>query len=380
MAPSPQDALGTARILRAALQQLESARQSNQSKVGNSESKIEDAAFRSIASRISSLSWLWPSWIPNGMVTILAAAPGAGKSLVALDLARRIIHGSAFPDGAPPPSPARHVLLVDAEGSLSLLRHRVEAWGINPDRLFLMLSPTHTQVFSLETAEQMMRLFNLCRDIHPALVIIDALASAAPRSESSSRAARDFLGALSVIAHQFNLAMLVIHHLRKHNPSAFDLPRRVTAADVRGRGNLIASARSVLALSPLSSAGSPADRNGPRRFEVIKSNLCPLPPSLSLTIESGSAAPALQYAPVVEAPPPPTHQDLCAQWLLGFLAAAPGPVRPADVIAVAAAAGFPEATLYRARRALGPFIRDVGNSPRDPHKRWALHESTPTVE
>ena len=30
--------------------------------------------------------WLWPGWIPRGMVTLLGAAPGMGKSLFALDL------------------------------------------------------------------------------------------------------------------------------------------------------------------------------------------------------------------------------------------------------------------------------------------------------
>jgi len=314
------------------------------------------------------------------MVSVLAAAPGAGKSLVALDLARRVIQATTFPDGTPSPPPGRSVLLVDAEGSLSLLRRRVEAWSIDPDHLFLMLSPTHTQVFDLENRQQMTRLFHLCREIRPALVIIDALASAAPRSENSSRVARDFLGALSGLAHTFNLAILVIHHLRKHSPSALDLPRRITASDIRGRGSLVACARSALTLSPLASAGSPAPLNGPRRFEVIKSNLCPLPPPLSLTLEPGPSAPELRYAPLVEPAPPPTQQDLCAQWLLGFLAAAPEPVRPVDIIAAAAAAGFPEPTLYRARRTLGPAVRDVGKSPRDPRKRWTLPEITHTVE
>ena len=43
--------------------------------------------------KLPAITWLWPGWIPVGLLSLLGAAPGAGKSLVALDLARRIIHG-----------------------------------------------------------------------------------------------------------------------------------------------------------------------------------------------------------------------------------------------------------------------------------------------
>jgi hypothetical protein len=63
---------------------------------------------------------------------------------------------------------------------------------------------------------------------------------------------------------------------------------------------------------------------------------------------------------------------LCAQWLLGYLADAGGPVQPAEAIAAAKEAGFAQATLYRARKALGASIVEVGRGEYDPYKRWAL--------
>jgi hypothetical protein len=58
-------------------------------------------SLHEISGQFTSVDWLWPAWIPRGMLTLFGAAPGAGKSLVALDLARRVIHGEPFPDGAP---------------------------------------------------------------------------------------------------------------------------------------------------------------------------------------------------------------------------------------------------------------------------------------
>jgi len=53
-----------------------------------------------IAADLRPIEWLWPGWIPRGMLTIFGASQGSGKSFVALDLAYRIIHGLPFPDGS----------------------------------------------------------------------------------------------------------------------------------------------------------------------------------------------------------------------------------------------------------------------------------------
>jgi hypothetical protein len=105
----------------------------------------------------------------------------------------------------------------------------------------------------------------------------------------------------------------------------------------------------------------------------VKTNLCVPPPPLAQRFEGeGVEVPTLQYSKWVEPPPPPTQSDLCARWLIQFLAAAGEPVKPRDVIQAAMEEGFPQRTLYRARKLLAGRIVDVGNSLRDPNKRWAL--------
>lgn len=371
-------------------------------------------SLQEMSAQFEPVDWLWPSWIPRGMLTLFGAAPGMGKSLVALDLARRIIHDNPFPDGAPVPCPGSNVLIVDAEGAPALLNQRAQAWDIDCRRLFLMLAPGHGDLVDLAQPEQQLLLLQMIRDIRPALVVVDSLAGATAHGETSLQGARAILGFLAAIASKANLALLVIHHLRKRTRSgrAASAPR-VVADDLRGSSHISAAARSVLALSQLypppafpllpeadpptpqtvqappqagqaSLASAPlhqSHRDGLRLLEVVKANLCRQPPPLGLLFEGENLpVPILRYAPLdqdlvaawSEPPSQPRQVDLCAHWLLQFLTTAGVPVKPADVVRAAAQEGFPRTTLYRARRALAGEVVDLGNSPRDPGKHWTL--------
>ena len=378
-------------------------------------------SLHEISGQFSSVDWLWPSWIPRGMLTLFGAAPGAGKSLVALDLARRVIHGEPFPDGAPNPCPGSHVLIVDAEGAPALLNQRAQAWGIDSRRLFLMLAPDGGLI-DLSHPEQQELFCEMCRTLEPVLVVVDSLAAATARGETSLESARAILGFLSNVAREGDHALLLIHHLRKSaRPSRGGSVPRVAADDLRGSSHISAAARSVMALSviggavstapgsmpvsmpggsPVPGAGPEVDKaepasvqaephsDGPRRLEIVKTNLCRHPPPLALIFEGENVAvPTLRYTEFVEPPPQPSQTDLCAGWLFHFLDAASEPVKPASAMRAAAEAGFPRHTVYRARNILRGLVVDLGTGPYDPHKRWAIaagksspSETAPTLE
>jgi hypothetical protein len=364
----------------------------------------EDDAFNPFPSlhdaseQVPPVDWLWPAWIPRGTLTLFGAAPGAGKSLVALDLARRLIHGEPFPDGAPVPCPGRNVLIVDAEGPPALLDQRARAWQIDSRRLFVLPAPGSGDRVDLTRQSQLLLLAEMCLQIGPALIVVDSLAAAAPRAETSLPAAHTLLDFLATIAQAGRFAILIIHHLRKRRSPGHARPAsHLTASDLRGSSHLAAAARSILALSlpagvpttpgspllvpepedaPASTApqAHPPSRPGElRRLEVVKTNLCRQPPPLGLIFEGQDmAVPTLRYTEYIEPSPPSTQLDLCARWILQFLAEAGEPVKPADVVRAATEMGFPRRTLYRARQALGAAILDLGSSLHDPHKRWTL--------
>jgi hypothetical protein len=326
-----------------------------------------------IAPGLPPVEWLWPSWIPRGMLTLFGAAPGAGKSFVALDLARRLIHGLPFPDGAPSPCPGANVLVVDAEGTPALLNQRAEAWHTDRRRLYLMLAARPDAGIDLDSPDDRQTLHTMCRHLQPALVIVDSLGAASAHGESSLEGARHLLGFLAALAADGNLAILIIHHLRKASRlSPSPTAPRIAADDLRGSSHISAAARSVLALTLPPASASPA-----RCLKVVKTNLCPYPPPLLLTLEDvGAAVPRLLYSPAPDVPWQPTLVDLCAGWLLDLLAAC-GPMHPRDLIPLAVAAGYPRPTLYRARQALAGLVLDLGNSRFDPAKRWTLAPSPP---
>ena len=375
-------------------------------------------SLHEISGQFSEIDWLWPYWIPRGMVTLLGAAPGGGKSLVALDLARRIIHGEPLPDGARGPDPGANVLIADAEGAPDLLNQRARAWGIDSRRLYLMQAPNRVGQIDLSHPHQQKTFYEMCLRLEPALAVIDSLGAATTRGEASLQAARDIMGFLAAVARKEHLALLVIHHLRKRVGSG---AARVAADDLRGSSHISAAARSVMALSvaggthvtprtppypvgarfpaavqpmvgvdsadPLllvaasqeEEAGSRVD--GPRLLEIVKTNLCRRPPALGLIIEGhGLGVPTLRYTRYIEPAPEPTRTDLCASWLFHYLDAAGGPVKPADIVFAAKEAGYSRATVYRARKLLGGFVIDLGNRPHDPNKRWALAATPPEVD
>ncbi|MBE9507184.1 MAG: hypothetical protein IMY86_03975 [Chloroflexi bacterium] len=118
-------------------------------------------------------------------------------------------------------------------------------------------------------------------------------------------------------------------------------------------------ARSVLGLSVVQTGPEP-DRNGPRRLELIKSNLARYPPPIGVEfLPQHPKGVVLKYGAPPEQYRKPTKADECENWLLQTLEEAGEPIKPGDVVKLAKKAGFGRATVYRAREVLGEKIRDT---------------------
>ena len=332
-----------------------------------------------LAQDLPPITWVWPGWIPRGMLTIFGAVPGAGKSLVALDLCRRIIHGEPFPDGTPMTCPGAPVLYVDAEAVPQITNARATHWQMDTQKLYLML-PEGDALLDFGQDADRDRLVEMVYTVKPALIIVDSLSSVSSKSENAVEDVRALLGFFANLAREHTLGLVLIHHARKRGATLSGAPlfTPITLDDFRGSGHIVAMARSVLGLSVVQNGPQP-DSNGPRQLEVIKSNVARLPEPLGF--EMLPLAPAgvlLKWGTAPERWQAPTKLDECVTWLADWLGEAGEPLSPQDVIAEAKRMGFSRATVFRAREILGAKIKNTAGR-RDPNNLWAWQDEDESV-
>jgi hypothetical protein len=328
-----------------------------------------------IAGDLQPVSWLWQPWLPLGMITLLAAKPGTGKSMLGLDLARRIIAGEDWPDGSAQTRPGANVIYVDGENIPQVHNDRAVAWGLPRERLYLLLASEEDVLLDLSTAKYQEVLAQMVFRLEPALVVIDSLGAVLGRGENAVEDVRALLGYLSGLAQHQSCAILLVHHLRKSNGqlALFDA---IDPDQIRGSGHITAMSRVAWGLTGVQTGPRP-DPNGPRKLAVIKSNLARHPEPLGVVLEplpDGENVRVVYDHDAPQAYQEPTERDAASEWLLGYLAEAGEPVNPKQVISDAKDAGFSRATIYRCREELkGDIVNSKGR--KHPQNGWMLAET-----
>lgn len=323
-----------------------------------------------IAASLPAVEWLWPNWIPRGLLSLVGAYQGTGKSWFVLDLARIIIAGDKWPDGASLPSPAP-VIYVDAEGIPQILNQRAVALGIDRTRLYLMFAEPG-QVFDLSKPEWRDKLIDAVMTIRPAIVIIDSLSSVTSNGQNSVEETSDLFAFLVGLARHANCGMLLIHHLRKPPTGQLFLPG-MSIHDFRGSGHITAMPRTVLGLSVMQTTKQ-FSLNGARRLDLVKTNLGPYPDPLGVEMTtSPDETVAFTYG-AIPTDRTETTADSVEDWLIEYLFEN-GPTRPSAVIEAAAEKGYSRAIVYRARKALADRITNtIGYQ--NPKNCWDLAAET----
>ncbi len=322
-----------------------------------------------IAKDLPPVSWLWTDWIPRGMLSLLGAYQGGGKSYFVLDLARTVIAGETWPDGSEK-AKAGTVIYVDAEAIPQVNNERAEKLGVDRDKLYLVMAD-NGQLLDLTQRTWQDLLIEMVADLEPDLVIIDSLTSISSVGQNSVEDTNRLLMFLVGLANFGQCGMLVLHHLRKPPGGQMTLPG-ISIHDFRGSSHITAMARTVLDLSVVQKPGKAFSLNGPRRVEIAKTNLGPYPEPLGLTLIEQDGRAVFEYgeAPAVESRE--TKSNDCESWLIAYLEEA-GASKPSDVVADAEEEGFNQRMVYRARKALGDRIRNTAGY-RSPKNQWILDD------
>ena len=199
-------------------------------------------------------AWLWPGYIPEGLLMVVIAPPKASKTTLCVDIAARVSRGDAMPDGSSS-GPASPVVLAALEdGSDTSIVHKLRAARADlsnvidasggPDGDGLELSLGHIAWLRQVVAE------------HPGtrLVVIDTLSASATRPITTHTGLKAMLKPLNAMARDLGCAVVLTCHTRKDGQPA-------------GGQALISIPRQALQIT------RSTDRPGERTLSVLASNI-----------------------------------------------------------------------------------------------------------
>jgi putative DNA primase/helicase len=215
---------------------------------------------RGSETKSAAIHWIWPGRIARAKLTLLAGAPGSGKSALAASITATVTTGGAYPcrEGR---APQGSVLLVCPDGDPDVLIPRLKAAGADLGRVQLMRQVQGAKgLRRFDLATDLSALAEAARSIKDlSLIVIDGLY--VPAGRSAGRAMQTLLDPLAAFADVHRVAVTAILTSGGFN----DRSRTVAAFDAHALG----AARAAFALE-----ADPADAK--RRVLVeMKNELAP---------------------------------------------------------------------------------------------------------
>jgi hypothetical protein len=167
------------------------------------------AADKLAAETPCSIDWIWEPFIAKGSVTLLSSAPKAGKTTLLNHFLKHIVESKPFLGHDV--TPIRKVLLLTEEHS-ALLWRRFEGLGLLKSSILVILR----HKLNDDWKEALGQIVAAIKIEQVDLVIIDTLAEFWDvKDENDSQSVMRALKPLKKIVHENNIALVVIHHLRK---------------------------------------------------------------------------------------------------------------------------------------------------------------------
>jgi hypothetical protein len=312
--------------------------------------------------REEAVRWLWPGFLPAGMLTLLSGAGGTGKSTIAFSLAATVTTAGLWPDGTRCHSPGVVLIWSSEDDMARTIKPRLIAAGAD---IRYVAEITATDDKGIKQG------FDPARDIAGlraavqraggvSLLIIDPIVSAVAGDINKANDVRRNLQPIVDFAAEFDCAVMGITHFGKNTGG------RNTAERVIGSQAFAALARMVLATAK--------EKDSDRRvFARSKSNISADGGGFSYTIEQltiqasdarilpttrvvwgeaidGSAHSILDEIEADEIPSTGKKMDAARNLL--FRALGDGPVAAIQVMQQATAEGIAPVTLRRAREAM----------------------------
>ena len=258
--------------------------------------------------------WLVEPLWGRTAVGFVGGAPKLGKTWLALDLALSVATGSPCL-GRFPVAEAGGVLVYLAEDHPTQVRHRLAGLcrhrGLALDDLAVHVITA--PALRLDLAHDRDRLSATVAALRPRLLVLDPLVRLHRRDENHSAEVAELLAYLRDLERAHDLAILVVHHLRKHGAGR-------AGQALRGSGDLHAWTDSALYLTA----------KPDRVLLTVEHRAAPAPAPFAMRLVAGRDGAAVHLEVVEPDParesPPADAPPLLTARLLDHLAAAPRPL------------------------------------------------------
>ena len=231
------------------------------------------------------IDWLWEPYLPAGAVTLMAGAPGCGKSFLSTALAASLSQGLT-PFHRRPTGKVRTAILSLEDDPARTIVPRLKACGADLGEI-VIFDRHHREADLLETLSmrdgtegELLRVLREGVKLHGIrLVIIDTLTAFTPARVDGHEAVavRQMMKPLARFASDCSVGVLVICHARKR--SSHDSTHGVQAT-VLGSVDYVAACRSAL----LVQRDPKAEEGTAGVMTHAKCNFGPPGPSLSFSI------------------------------------------------------------------------------------------------
>ncbi len=244
--------------------------------------ELQLETWEALQASFAETQWAWPRWFPLGYCTMLAAAPGVGKSLLALTACKLITKGGVWPDGhehLPNPHDLRRVLWIETESGEPF--HVGRASNIDLPLAHIVtpkLQGETDRQFTLTDSYDRQRIETVAGLPSIALVVVDSLSGGHTLDENSSQTGA-VMQWLSSLAKKTGKPFLIVHHMNKSGMGKSDEPPTLSA--IRGSTALLQHARVIWTLDC-----PDATRSSELRLACAKSNLAQKPKPIRIDIDT----------------------------------------------------------------------------------------------
>ena len=160
---------------------------------------------------------------PRGYCSIIAGEPKCGKTWLTLNIACALSKGDMVVGSLPCPN-SLTVLFIENDSAKELLDQRIAKveWSYDPERLKIVSGDILLKKgidLDLSTIEGRSLLSRLIQVTHADVVFIDSLTTCHTLDENNNSEMRDMYKSLAGIAHNHQIALVLIHHSRKRKKS-----------------------------------------------------------------------------------------------------------------------------------------------------------------